>query len=501
LGTALLPQRIDLKLRPGERASVCWHNEGRWPERSGERQPIPLAKVSPYFGNGAIVYQPTLGGEAGEPRNLLIEPAEGGTLLRAEDPYGDAGLTYALVCPYLLSACEVTGEYTTEREGALSAWLSFDEGASWAEVWRSDQRTGRISLDLSDQIMARYDYRLRLDLAGGTQARVSGLTIRSVFIASPLALPDRLKVGDNRLSFVAGPATEPVIARLAWVERYRSDLGVGLNSVSYYNMDDENHRDLFVAGLEQPIPIRVTLMGRAVEGEVRLEGLPEGWCEPAALQVKAAGDAPETVEFTVTPRAAAEAAIVPFEVVVREGERERRVRAELLVAAAPLVAEAETAQATGDVAATEDPAMSGAAVMTFTGDGELGFDADVLASGQYAVWLRLRRDDGASSGLALRVDDQSRDVRLAQMIGFTDWDDPSHASGKMFAHYGEAYGHWNWYRIPAVELEQGRRRIGLGAHAGMQCDAIVVLPQTDAVDRASMNLLHNWTYAPWDRPL
>ena len=86
------------------------------------------------------------------------------------------------------------------------------------------------------------------------------------------------------------------------------------------------------------------------------------------------------------------------------------------------------------------------------------------------------------------------------MIGFTDWTDPGAAHTKMFAHFGEQYGHWSWYRIPDVQLTKGKHRLTLEAEAGAQFDALLLLPQDPAMDRAAMNLFQNWNYAPWDNP-
>jgi hypothetical protein len=87
------------------------------------------------------------------------------------------------------------------------------------------------------------------------------------------------------------------------------------------------------------------------------------------------------------------------------------------------------------------------------------------------------------------------------MIGFTDWTSPSRAHTKMFAHFGEQYGHWAWYRIPDVRLTASTHRLTLGASAGACFDAVLLLPQKPVVDRAAMNLLQNWNYSPWHNPL
>ena len=66
--------------------------------------------------------------------------------------------------------------------------------------------------------------------------------------------------------------------------------------------------------------------------------------------------------------------------------------------------------------------------------------------------------------------------------------------------YGEAHEHWAWYEVPDVRLAPGKHRLTLSAPPGAQFDAVVVLPRKATVDRAAMNLLHHWNYAPWHNP-
>jgi len=87
------------------------------------------------------------------------------------------------------------------------------------------------------------------------------------------------------------------------------------------------------------------------------------------------------------------------------------------------------------------------------------------------------------------------------MRGFMDGTLPGYACTKKFYGYGKAHEHWAWYRIPDVELAAGKQRLTLGAIAGTHFDALLLLPQNPATERAAMNLFHNWNYAPWDNPL
>jgi hypothetical protein len=198
----------------------------------------------------------------------------------------------------------------------------------------------------------------------------------------------------------------------------------------------------------------------------------------------------------------------------RRGKRERRVPAQVLVADAALVREAEDADSvTGKVAPRRLPEASGANVMAFTGAGTLGFDFTAPRGGDnavdptspregdYALWLRARWEQGSSSRLTVALEKApARNLRTSALIGFKDWTSPSRAHTKMFAHFGEQYAHWAWYRIPDVRLGPGAHRLIVTARAGAHFDTVVLLPQTPVIDRAAMNLFQNWNYAPWQNP-
>ena len=249
----------------------------------------------------------------------------------------------------------------------------------------------------------------------------------------------------------------------------------------------------------------MTLQGKPFQGEVSLEGLPDGWASNPSKQAVELADSEhvETVKFILRPEHATPGEIHGFHVVVREEQRERRIPAQVLVAETPLISEAEYAdEVIGDVAAIEFPKASGGKVMALTGDGKLMFNLAAQQDGNYALWLRACWEPGSSTNMTLQLDEaEVRELRAQAMIGFTDWTDPRSAHTKMFAHFGEQYGHWAWYRIPDVAITAGKHRLTLGARTGAHFDALVLLPQNPVMDRAAMNLFQNWNYAPWDNPL
>ncbi len=504
-GQAVRPHSMRFALRAGERVGIGWHNEGRWFELTDDRRPIPLAKVPPYFGNGAIIFEPAARTDAAAGENMTVERLDDGTtVLRPTDPARAAALIYRAACPYIFSDGRVVGVYEAAAPGAIRLSLSFDRGKKWSEVWRSGGEAGRMDVSLLPHVSARYAYRLKLAVAPGADARVTGLNVRSTFVASPLALPGRLSLGENRIRFVGGPVTRPVRTTCRWTERHRSDLGVSLNALSYYLNGDEAHRNVFVARPGEKVAMALTLRGRRLRGEASVEGLPPGWAQGRTKQSLQTADAskPATATFTFLPGKARPGEVRGFDVVLREGGRERRVAAEVLVADAPLVREAERAdEVLGKAAAVDVPEASGAKAVAFADAGKLAFAFTADRAGTCALWLRARWLPDSSTRMALALDGRKpRSLRAAAMIGFTDWTDPARAHTKMFAHYGEQYAHWSWYRIPEVRLTAGRHRLTLGADKGARFDALVLLPAVPEVDRAAMNLFQNWNYAPWLSP-
>jgi len=503
-GTAEKPHNMDFPLRSGERVSIGWHNEGRWFELTDNRKPIPLAKIPPYFGNGAIIYEPAAETQASTFDKMTIRQyGQDPATLCSPNPDRDGTLIYQVECPYIFSDAMVAGSYQARRPGAITLSLSVDRGNSWTELWHNPNRTGRIAVNMRQEIAARYGYWLKVRFASEQLAEITGLKVRTTFVVSPLSLPGKLSQGDNCISFVGGPSAVPVKTTCQWFERYQSKLAVSLNSISYYTNGDQTYRNLFVVAPGGETSVEVKLSGRDLDGEMSLENLPDGWTsEPAKRLVDLSSpDKTTAARFTLRPKAGA-GEIQTFDVVLQEREHQRIMPAQVLVADAALVSEAEQAdQIIGRTSPMNLPEASGASVMTFSGTGNLGFDVTPPNAGMYALWLRARWEPQSSTRMTLTLDEgKSRDLRATAMIGFTDWTDPKLAHTKMFAHYGEQYSHWSWYRIPDVQLTEAEHRLILGAEAGACFDAILLLPQNPVIDRAAMNLFQNWNYAPWQQP-
>jgi len=361
-----------------------------------------------------------------------------------------------------------------------------------------------MGIDLRAHVAARYAYTVLIAFAEGRATRIQLPRVRTTLVVSPLSLPGKLALGANRIRFVGTPSV-PVKTRCRWVERHRAKLSVSLNAIGCYLDGDATRRNLLVAAPGQKLPIRATLRGRKLSGDVLLAGPFFGFSSVPAKRPVRLTDAgkPTVAEFAVTAPKAKEGDVFAFEVAVREGEHTRRMAAQLLMADPPLVAEAEWAdRQSGEIVCVERPAASSGAVAIFKGDGALSFDLAAPKEGKYALWLRARWAKDSGTAMRLTLDKgKPRDLRAMAMIGFTDWTDPRRAHTKMFAHYGEQFAHWSWYRIPDVQLAKGKHRLTLAAGAGAAFDALLLLPQNPEMDRAAMNLFQNWNYAPWQNPL
>ena len=500
-GTAERPHCMDFPLRPGERASVCWVNEGRWFELTGKREPIPMAKVPPFYGNGAVVFEPVSDGEAVHLDNMVVDASA----LRAKDPAKGAAFVYRARCPYILTDGKIKGRYSAAGAGAITMSLSFDKGKTWTPIWENPDKEGMLSVDMRNHVSARYAYWLKAAFAPGRNAQIDALNVRTTFLNSAHSLSGRLALGKNRVTFVHAKPTVPVKTTCSWVEQHKSDLGVSMNTVSYYNLDYARHRNVLVVPPGKATPLHVTVEGRKLQGTVSTDGVPKGWTiEPGEQPVTVIDAAkPVSVKLTVRTGDAAEGAIDAFDVGVRGKDRERPVPVEVLVANAALVREAEAAdEMSGKTTVREGVDVSGRRLVAFTGDGKVAFDLSAPAPGKHALWLRARWELDSPSVFRLRLDDaKSSRRRTHRMIGFYDWTNPGRAYTKGYVHYPKKAEHWAWYRVPDIDLSAAKHRLTLTADAGMYLDTLLVLPQNPAVDRAAMNLFHNWNYAPWQNPL
>jgi hypothetical protein len=194
---------MNMVLRPGE--AITW----RW----GHAEPVKYhgdnkPKYPNLICNGLWEYRPDFSGELWKKGAASIESiqASGGELTSAD---GKAGtVVWRVGSPYVL----VGGRLEVEGGGAKFA-LSWD-GKSWAETGPD------LDKFFPPNGPARYEYRLRCELAAG--ARLKRLGIINDLQMAPLALP-AMSVGENRFVYL-DQSTGDRNVRIShdWVERSAS---------------------------------------------------------------------------------------------------------------------------------------------------------------------------------------------------------------------------------------------------------------------------------------
>ncbi len=120
-GSVVKHHRIDVPLRPGERVSFGWHNEGRWMALGREREPVHPARIPPFYGNGTLIWEPADAGEAATLDNLALDGERS----------GDAHLPRAPALCHLGGATDGAGLGRGHALGLLGRWRDLDGSRAW----------------------------------------------------------------------------------------------------------------------------------------------------------------------------------------------------------------------------------------------------------------------------------------------------------------------------------------------------------------------------------
>jgi len=199
-----------LTLRPGEKLTLRWDNIGATP---GER-------TLKYFGNSFLDYEPALDGTflrlAGEAANAR---AVDGEIHRGNG--GEARIEIPVESPWVICGGTVAGAFAGSGAGD-TADVSVSTGDGWTTVWDASG-AGPHSCDasLGDALgvggeTARYRYDVRVKITG--DMRLTSLSLHSVLLASPIALP-RLSLGKNSVRYTdASSGKRRVLIRHTWRE-------------------------------------------------------------------------------------------------------------------------------------------------------------------------------------------------------------------------------------------------------------------------------------------
>lgn len=228
--------QMKFTLRPGESLTWAWN-----PGKKFHGKAYQDSQTQSYYWNKRWrLIANIMNGELAWDCDLLREPVRkevriAGLALRENGPYGrglylDADsasvvLPVESAYPVVGGSLEVEFARRNLDTDRLRVWISYDDGASWREVWTtagSEYVKSYIDLDEFFPIYdpARYKYLLRFDLVGaaGQEFCIKGAFVRSTLQMARLALPG-VSLGDNRFVYSdKSPAGRRVRITHAWRE-------------------------------------------------------------------------------------------------------------------------------------------------------------------------------------------------------------------------------------------------------------------------------------------
>jgi hypothetical protein len=237
---------VNVRLRKGERLVRNWSNEGHHVNQRGGVACVALKdtpgqgdmRYSPAYGdlapgrvgNGQHTYElpladPDMLGSALVADNLVQSARGPQPPLAVADGTRPATLIIDLPSSYVYLGATLTLEAVVGAGGSVTPFISDNNGLDWHQLPAVAQ-SGAQTIDLSDVVFRRYDYRLKLVL-GGAGTGLSKLSLAEEVQHSQRALP-ALAEGDNTISFSTGPAegtvtieaaTDPAVAGQALTYR------------------------------------------------------------------------------------------------------------------------------------------------------------------------------------------------------------------------------------------------------------------------------------------
>ncbi len=209
--------QVNTQLRPGERLTRNWSNQGLHVNGTSAGRPgCLLQKV----GADALVYTPTYGDLApGRLGNGILEydvPVTTGAyrngalsvdnlaeqFVRVKDPDRPASLVLRMPSSYVYLTGTLTLRPALSAGGAIVVSFSDNHGLDWHELARLTS-PGEQRLDLTPHVLRRYDYRLKFELHG-KDTSLDALRLAHTIQHSQRPLP-ALDRGVNTLAFSAGP--------------------------------------------------------------------------------------------------------------------------------------------------------------------------------------------------------------------------------------------------------------------------------------------------------
>jgi hypothetical protein len=210
---------VNIQLRQGEKLTRNWSNKGlHINSDTGGNGPGCIKGVT---GQEPLLYTPKFGDLApGRVGNGLLEydalgdkslPATAltfdnlafdGTKVRIQDPSQSGVLVIRMPTSYVYLTGAIGLKAALGDGAAITASFSDNNGLDWKPLAKLD-KPGDQTIDLTKQVVRRYDYRVKFELTG-PGAGLDSLTFKHDIQHSQRPLP-ALAQGDNTITFSANP--------------------------------------------------------------------------------------------------------------------------------------------------------------------------------------------------------------------------------------------------------------------------------------------------------
>jgi hypothetical protein len=210
--------QLNIQLRPGERLTRNWSNQGL--HVNMDRRDAPRC-LKGKVGSGSLAYTPKFGdlapgriGNGTLEYDVPVATADYRTAalvaenleqqaLRVKDAARPGTLVLRMPSSYVYLKGSLELTPVLGPGGSIAVHFSDNNGLDWKELAHVDN-AGERRIDLSPLVLRRYDYRLKFVLAGGGTG-LTALRIRHDLQHSQRPLP-ALDKGENTITFSAGPA-------------------------------------------------------------------------------------------------------------------------------------------------------------------------------------------------------------------------------------------------------------------------------------------------------
>ena len=197
--TVTMGHQLNVQLRPGERITRNFFSRGieytndctedNYKSLTGRKQLGMQAKLGDRapgrIGDGTIEWKVPMA----QIKSVALSSSENEFVLRFPSSY-----------VYVKGEAKVKA--TVASGASVTVSFSDNNGLDWKEIAKID-KSGEETIDLSEFVKRRYDYRLKFETSG-TGTHVDGIQTAHDFQCSQAALPV-ITEGENKLTFSAGP--------------------------------------------------------------------------------------------------------------------------------------------------------------------------------------------------------------------------------------------------------------------------------------------------------